>query len=208
MQALRSIQPYLQLEKLYVLGTNCTDNGPRQVRRGRARVLRAAALLACMAGSKAQPSLTGVVMGVEVASCCSMVCMVCMVCMRVKPCVSCLLAPGLQGLDKFLKAASSDPDTVLHYEFMQASKGLPGSHLQAVHTCKFCRCCMLSTCGQVKGCLVHTCKRCRYCMLSLCRQAKGCLVHSCRRCTCCMLRLCGQVVQGAPVPRPRATPPS
>ena len=30
-QALRSIEPYLQLEKLYVLGTNCTDNGPRQV---------------------------------------------------------------------------------------------------------------------------------------------------------------------------------
>lgn len=30
-QALRSIEPYLGLEKLYVLGTNCTDNGPRQV---------------------------------------------------------------------------------------------------------------------------------------------------------------------------------
>ncbi|KAL4421293.1 hypothetical protein ABPG75_010584 [Micractinium tetrahymenae] len=29
-QALRSIEPYLGLEKLYVLGTNCTDNGPRQ----------------------------------------------------------------------------------------------------------------------------------------------------------------------------------
>ncbi|KAI7836528.1 hypothetical protein COHA_009628 [Chlorella ohadii] len=55
-QALRSIQPYLQLEQLYVLGTNCTDNGPRL------------------------------------------------------------------GLDKFLKAASNDPDTVLHYEFMQDYK--------------------------------------------------------------------------------------
>lgn len=28
--------------------------------------------------------------------------------------------PALQGLEKFLNAASSDPDTVLHYEFMQA----------------------------------------------------------------------------------------
>jgi coenzyme F420-reducing hydrogenase beta subunit len=29
-QALRSIEKYLGLEKLYVLGTNCVDNGPRQ----------------------------------------------------------------------------------------------------------------------------------------------------------------------------------
>lgn len=28
-QALRAIEPYLQLEKLYVLGTNCVDNGTR-----------------------------------------------------------------------------------------------------------------------------------------------------------------------------------
>jgi len=54
-QALRSVEPYLNLEKLYVLGTNCVDNGPRK------------------------------------------------------------------GLDTFLKAASSTPQTVLHYEFMQAS---------------------------------------------------------------------------------------
>lgn len=52
-QALRSIEPHLNLDKLYVLGTNCVDNGPRQ------------------------------------------------------------------GLHKFLNTASSDPDTVLHYEFMQ-----------------------------------------------------------------------------------------
>ena len=52
-QALRSVEKYLNLDALYVLGTNCVDNGPRQ------------------------------------------------------------------GLQKFLKAASSDPDTVLHYEFMQ-----------------------------------------------------------------------------------------
>lgn len=52
-QALRSVEKYLQLDKLYVLGTNCVDNGPRE------------------------------------------------------------------GLDKFLQAASSSPDTVLHYEFMQ-----------------------------------------------------------------------------------------
>ncbi|BDA42980.1 probable coenzyme F420 hydrogenase subunit beta [Coccomyxa sp. Obi] len=52
-QALRSVEKHLGLEALYVLGTNCVDNGPRQ------------------------------------------------------------------GLEKFLNAASSDPDTVLHYEFMQ-----------------------------------------------------------------------------------------
>nr|CAB3482919.1 unnamed protein product [Digitaria exilis] len=55
-QALRSIEKYLGLEKLYVLGTNCVDNGTRE------------------------------------------------------------------GLDKFLKAASSEPETVLHYEFMQDYK--------------------------------------------------------------------------------------
>ncbi|KAH0470061.1 hypothetical protein IEQ34_001619 [Dendrobium chrysotoxum] len=54
--ALRSVEKYLGLEKLYVLGTNCVDNGTRS------------------------------------------------------------------GLDKFLKAASSDPETVLHYEFMQDYK--------------------------------------------------------------------------------------
>ena len=52
-QALRTVEKHLGLEKMYVLGTNCVDNGPRQ------------------------------------------------------------------GLDKFLRAASQDPDTVLHYEFMQ-----------------------------------------------------------------------------------------
>ncbi|RAL48379.1 hypothetical protein DM860_005803 [Cuscuta australis] len=55
-QALRSVEHYLGLEKLYVLGTNCVDNGTRE------------------------------------------------------------------GLDKFLKAASDEPDTVLHYEFMQDYK--------------------------------------------------------------------------------------
>ncbi|GAA0144910.1 reductase [Lithospermum erythrorhizon] len=55
-QALRSVEHHLNLEKLYVLGTNCVDNGPRE------------------------------------------------------------------GLDKFLKAASSEPETVLHYEFMQDYK--------------------------------------------------------------------------------------
>ncbi|KAM3403782.1 hypothetical protein ACQJBY_007101 [Aegilops geniculata] len=55
-QALRSVEKYLGLEKLYVLGTNCVDNGSRE------------------------------------------------------------------GLDKFLKAASSEPETVLHYEFMQDYK--------------------------------------------------------------------------------------
>ena len=29
-QALRSIEQHLGLEKLYVLGTNCVDNGPRK----------------------------------------------------------------------------------------------------------------------------------------------------------------------------------
>ncbi|KAF5738532.1 7-hydroxymethyl chlorophyll a reductase chloroplastic [Tripterygium wilfordii] len=54
--ALRSVEQYLNLEKLYVLGTNCVDNGTRE------------------------------------------------------------------GLDKFLKSASSEPETVLHYEFMQDYK--------------------------------------------------------------------------------------
>ncbi len=52
-QALRSIERYLGLDALYVLGTNCVDNGPRA------------------------------------------------------------------GLDTFLHAASRDPGSVLHYEFMQ-----------------------------------------------------------------------------------------
>ena len=52
-QALRSVEQYLPCEQLYVLGTNCVDNGPRK------------------------------------------------------------------GLDKFLKTASKDADSVLHYEFMQ-----------------------------------------------------------------------------------------
>ncbi|KAG0486765.1 hypothetical protein HPP92_008860 [Vanilla planifolia] len=55
-QALRSVERYLGLDKLYVLGTNCVDNGTRP------------------------------------------------------------------GLEKFLKAASSNPETVLHYEFMQDYK--------------------------------------------------------------------------------------
>ncbi|GLC35133.1 hypothetical protein PLESTB_000557800 [Pleodorina starrii] len=38
-QALRSVEPYLGLEKLYVLGTNCVDNGPRA---GLDKFLRAA----------------------------------------------------------------------------------------------------------------------------------------------------------------------
>eukprot|EP00249_Psilotum_nudum_P006669 c19968_g1_i2 orf=208-1653(-) len=55
-QALRAVEQYLGLEKLYVLGTNCVDNGSRK------------------------------------------------------------------GLDKFLRVASTDPETVLHYEFMQDYK--------------------------------------------------------------------------------------
>ncbi|KAH7431941.1 hypothetical protein KP509_08G074700 [Ceratopteris richardii] len=55
-QALRSVEKYLGLEKLYVLGTNCVDNGRRE------------------------------------------------------------------GLDKFLKLASDNAETVLHYEFMQDYK--------------------------------------------------------------------------------------
>ncbi|KAI3859794.1 hypothetical protein MKW92_040673 [Papaver armeniacum] len=55
-QALRSVEQHLNLEKFYVLGTNCVDNGTRE------------------------------------------------------------------GLEKFLNAASSEPETVLHYEFMQDYK--------------------------------------------------------------------------------------
>ena len=29
-QALRAVEPYLKLDALYVLGTNCVDNGPRE----------------------------------------------------------------------------------------------------------------------------------------------------------------------------------
>ena len=65
-QALRSIEKHLNLDKLYVLGTNCVDNGPRQ------------------------------------------------------------------GLEKFLKAASSSPETALHYEFMQV--GTVASALALLHT--------------------------------------------------------------------------
>lgn len=50
------MEHHLNLDKLYVLGTNCVDNGTRE------------------------------------------------------------------GLDKFLKAASDEPETVLHYEFMQDYK--------------------------------------------------------------------------------------
>ncbi|XP_031503389.1 7-hydroxymethyl chlorophyll a reductase, chloroplastic [Nymphaea colorata] len=55
-QALRSVEHHLNLDKLYVLGTNCVDNGTRE------------------------------------------------------------------GLQKFLQAASREPETVLHYEFMQDYK--------------------------------------------------------------------------------------
>ena len=65
-QALRSVEKYLQLEKLYVLGTNCVDNGPPE------------------------------------------------------------------GLSKFLKAASSSPETVLHYEFMQVGPCTPIACLSEV----------------------------------------------------------------------------
>lgn len=63
-QALRAIEQYLGLEKLYVLGTNCVDNGPRE------------------------------------------------------------------GLEKFLKAASTSPETVLHYEFMQVCSCHAGMLIQ------------------------------------------------------------------------------
>lgn len=55
-QALRAVEKHLNLDKLYVLGTNCVDNGPRE------------------------------------------------------------------GLETFLKASSTRPDSVLHYEFMQVTR--------------------------------------------------------------------------------------
>lgn len=64
-QALRAVEHHLNLDKLYVLGTNCVDNGPRQ------------------------------------------------------------------GLDKFLKAASSQPETVTGYEFMQVCSFAPCQFLLA-----------------------------------------------------------------------------
>lgn len=44
-----------------------------------------------------------------------------------------------QGLDKFLKAASDDPDTVLHYEFMQDYKALYHKLLYLVMLNHLCR---------------------------------------------------------------------
>ena len=87
MQALRSVEPYLNLEKLYVLGTNCVDNGPPE------------------------------------------------------------------GLATFLNAASKDPDTVLHYEFMQVTCLRPCSlcstgncHLPSFTRCP--QCCVLELSAQ------------------------------------------------------------
>ncbi|KAJ6313127.1 hypothetical protein OIU77_014604 [Salix suchowensis] len=68
-QALRSVEHHLNLDKLYVLGTNCVDNGTRE------------------------------------------------------------------GLDKFLKAASDEPETVLHYEFMQDYKHLDGRIEEVPYFC-------------------------------------------------------------------------
>ena len=68
-QALRSVEKYLNLDALYVLGTNCVDNGPRA------------------------------------------------------------------GLEKFLNVASSDPDTVLHYEFMQVTLAIFRVYVLAAHIC-------------------------------------------------------------------------
>ncbi len=67
-QALRAIERYLGLDALYVLGTNCVDNGPRA------------------------------------------------------------------GLEKFLNAASADPGSVLHYEFMQARRRAR-ARAQRAHLC-------------------------------------------------------------------------
>ncbi len=68
-QALRSVEKYLNLDALYVLGTNCVDNGPRA------------------------------------------------------------------GLEKFLNVASSDPDTVLHYEFMQVTSANLLWEVLTAHSC-------------------------------------------------------------------------
>ncbi|KAJ8451189.1 hypothetical protein Cgig2_013961 [Carnegiea gigantea] len=81
--ALRSVEKYLNLEKLYVLGTNCEPTWVATHCRN------------CHAVAKINSfrlSLLTVDNGTR------------------------------EGLDKFLQAASSDPDTVLHYEFMQDYK--------------------------------------------------------------------------------------
>ncbi|CAL9085291.1 unnamed protein product [Musa textilis] len=75
-QALRSVEKYLDLDKLYVLGTNWYSQFPVSLN---------------------------------------------------------FLDNGTEGLEKFLKAASSEPETVLHYEFMQDYKvpyfSLPANEL-------------------------------------------------------------------------------
>jgi coenzyme F420-reducing hydrogenase beta subunit len=47
-QALRAVEPHLGLEALYVLGTNCVDNGPRE---GLGKFLNAASKTPGVTGS-------------------------------------------------------------------------------------------------------------------------------------------------------------
>jgi hypothetical protein len=115
-QALRSVEKYLGLEKLYVLGTNCVDNGR------------------CVYVCAGQNS-AGEQTGCEVLDCIS----VYQHCRPLTPVEirTAIVYPSplphshshhpsyphvlyRRGtLEKFLNAASSRPQDVLHYEFMQ-----------------------------------------------------------------------------------------
>jgi hypothetical protein len=148
-QALRSIEPHLGLEKLYVLGTNCVDNGPRQVRPWRRWRLGAMCGLSAAAACCSCCSLALVLLGCQARCWCgacaaeswAMWVFAIAPAAQVASCVSFLptfrlplpspgalahappppstTSPPLQGLEKFLSAASADPGSVLHYEFMQ-----------------------------------------------------------------------------------------
>ena len=87
-QALRSIEKYLQLDKLYVLG------------------VRTAGHTWC----------TWCLTAVQSAQCCESA-LTWRMCLQ----TNCVDNGPRKGLETFLKAASDDPDTVLHYEFMQVS---------------------------------------------------------------------------------------
>lgn len=91
--ALRSVEKYLGLEKLYVLGTNCGEFSIQ---------------------------LSRLDYDVESNLVAHLVCLLTQFC-KLFMWLSVDNGPR-QGLDKFLKAASDDPETVLHYEFMQDYK--------------------------------------------------------------------------------------
>jgi hypothetical protein len=127
--ALRNVEKRLGLEKLYVLGTNCGKSAHSSIF---VSFLLFFLLLELQNfyGRKFV-ALSGFLAAIlclfaweHIVSRSSELNYVVFVCMPVDN------GPR-EGLDKFLKAASDDPDTVLHYEFMQDYKVL---HLKRYST--------------------------------------------------------------------------